>query len=528
MNKRGKRVISVVAVAVMTVASSVSAYASNNKIYVGQNWFDTAKIATDPAYKTAFKAAFLKTDPSQIFVYYEGAGTANYKNLVSAKITAKSQGKLLSFSQYAKDPTNTDATKIPAWTYEYGTTPVVASNITAVSSTIDSQTKTFTVTFDTAVTADILAGRKLVLNSGSTSVTATFDSLDSTGKVATFKIDNAFWAGLKDGTYTISAPTDDAWVKVTGTLSASLDTTPPTVNFDGTNYGVTGSVYAATYASVVNETYSINLAKVFEGSDINPAGYNAVSSNLNSVTTEIENGILNIKSVAVGNSTVTVTAKDLTGNVSKPAVFTINVLQSRPQTDQEKLAADTQLISIPNIFAADKIGMQLPTLGQFGSTITWGSGDSNILTIDATGKITNITQPAPLTADASIIVTANLDNNGTKGTQTFTVTVPQKQATASADVAVAPFDILKSIKIIKVRTTNIPGATQFRVEGSTEVQTIDSKELVPDQDGSGIIIVTNDNVVVIDFLDASGNLIAKGNLDVSANHTEADVTAITK
>lgn len=528
MKSNGKRVISAVVVAIMLMFSSIYTYASNNRIYVGQNWFDPAKIATDAAYKTAFKTAFSKADTSQIFVYYDGIGTANYKNLVAAKITAKSQGKILTFSQYAKDPSNADSSKVPTSAYEYGATPVVA-NLTAISSRINSQDKTFTVTFDTAANLNSLAGKQLVLQNGANlSVTATFESLDSTGKVATFKIDQALWTKLVDGNYTISTPSYDPWVKVTGTLSSALDVTAPTVIFDGVNYGVADSVYGATYASVVGETYKINVAKIFGGSDIDSAGY-AASSDTSNVTVSIDNGILSIVSNSVGASKVNVTAKDLTGNVSKPAVFSINVLQSRPQDDDfaAKLAVDKSMLNIPTIWTSDMQGTQLPINGQFGSQIAWVS-NSNDLTIDENGKVTKITQPAALTADETLNVTATITNGtATPDTQIFAVTVPQQQAVATAEVKVSP--IISQFKLVKVEYTNF-GAANFRVEGNDTIEPIDSNSIDVNDANSGVIVVTNSNTntVVVDFLDSNNQVIAKGNLDVSVEQPSANVTDITK
>ena len=89
---------------------------------------------------------------------------------------------------------------------------------------------------------------------------------------------------------------------------------------------------------------------------------------------------------------VVLTAKDGTQGVSLYSVEFFN----EPITDEQSVAMDKELLSIPGVATSD---LTLPTVGKYGSTITWIS--SNVSVISNTGKLTpgKITEYVTLTAN---------------------------------------------------------------------------------------------------------------------------------
>lgn len=115
------------------------------------------------------------------------------------------------------------------------------------------------------------------------------------------------------------------------------------------------------------------------------------------------------------DASVVLTATVVSGTASQKVTFTVTVKATAVVlTDAEKVSLDAKAISVPTTGVISDI--TLPTTGSHGTTITWGS--SNTAVISTTGKVTR-----PAGADVSVVLTGTVVSGTASQKVTFTVTV---------------------------------------------------------------------------------------------------------
>lgn len=134
--------------------------------------------------------------------------------------------------------------------------------------------------------------------------------------------------------------------------------------------------------------------------------------------------IVNRPAAGAGDASVTMTAVIREGAVSDTKTFKLTVKQF--QTHLERVAADKAALKLS--FASGDTASSvtrpfvLPTTGVNGSTITWVSSNTSI--ISANGLAVN--RPAPGTGDAAVVLTAIITSGTASDVKSFTVTVKQQ------------------------------------------------------------------------------------------------------
>lgn len=153
----------------------------------------------------------------------------------------------------------------------------------------------------------------------------------------------------------------------------------------------------------------------------------------------ISNDGLTVNRPAIGSGDVNVvlTAIIKYGNVSDVKTFTVTV---KPMwSDMQRVAADKAALSIKfgGTDTADSVTkpMTLPTVGVYGSTVTWISGNPAVVSNDGQ----TIHRPAAGSGDVTVNMTAIINYNGYADSRTFAIVVKQQLTDAqkvAADKAV--------------------------------------------------------------------------------------------
>ncbi|BBH20295.1 hypothetical protein Back11_16400 [Paenibacillus baekrokdamisoli] len=132
-----------------------------------------------------------------------------------------------------------------------------------------------------------------------------------------------------------------------------------------------------------------------------------------------------------GDSTIILTALINNNNAADVKVFTITVKQQ--VSDTQKVAEDKAALEIDfggddNASRVTRALDKLPTKGNNGSVITWTSSSPAILSND--GKTIN--RPALGTGDATVVMTAFININGTADVKVFVLTVKPSLTSSEA------------------------------------------------------------------------------------------------
>ena len=100
-------------------------------------------------------------------------------------------------------------------------------------------------------------------------------------------------------------------------------------------------------------------------------------------------------------------------------------------TDAEKVALDKADLEVAETITKD---LELPTLGENGSVITWASSNEAVIAVDGT-----VVRPAAGSEDAVVTLTATITNGEATDTATFTVTVKAEVAQTGESQLLATF-----------------------------------------------------------------------------------------
>lgn len=138
-------------------------------------------------------------------------------------------------------------------------------------------------------------------------------------------------------------------------------------------------------------------------------------------------------SYSAGNKTVRLTATITSGQESDTVIYDLTVVK-QPQTDAEAVAQDKEALAI-GYAAGDSAAsvtqnLQLVTTGANGSTITWQSSNTEVISNEGI-----VLRPAILNGDENVSVTATIYKNGVQESKLFTLTVLELPASSNADLS---------------------------------------------------------------------------------------------
>jgi len=122
-----------------------------------------------------------------------------------------------------------------------------------------------------------------------------------------------------------------------------------------------------------------------------------------------------------GNMEVTLTATFTKGEVSDSKSFTVLVM-ALPITDEEAVSLAKENLTLVNTSNIIE-NLTLPTTGIHGTTITYSSSNSNV--VSATGEVT---RPNYVVGDVSVTLTGTISKNGVSETKVFVLTVSKLDA----------------------------------------------------------------------------------------------------
>ncbi|NOU74682.1 hypothetical protein GC098_25385 [Paenibacillus sp. LMG 31458] len=178
---------------------------------------------------------------------------------------------------------------------------------------------------------------------------------------------------------------------------------------------------AITFSGTDTAT-SVTKPLVLPLSGTNASTITWVSSNTSIISNDGKT--LNRPTTAQGDSVVTITATITYGSVSDTKTFSLTVKSLL--TDAQEVAADKALLTITfsGTDTANSVTqpLTLPLSGPNGSTITWVSSNTSVISND--GK--TVQRPSAGSGDASVVLTAILTNGSSSEFKTFTLTVKQQ------------------------------------------------------------------------------------------------------
>ena len=246
----------------------------------------------------------------------------------------------------------------------------------------------------------------------------TYTATSSDTAVATVNVSNAILtvAPVAAGTATITATaTDPNGSTVDQTFSVTV--TQP-------NRAPTAVDTIADQALDIGGTdVTVDVSSNFSDADNDTLTYTVSSSDTSIATVSVSSATVTITPVAAGSATITVTATDPDG-LTAEQTFSATVTQPNrapnvPGTipNQTLNVGNSTTVDISNVFS-DPDGDPL--------TYTVTSSDTSIVTASVSGTTVTITPVAPGTA--TITVTAT-DPDGLPGTQSISVTVPNRAPT---------------------------------------------------------------------------------------------------
>ncbi|NOU87275.1 hypothetical protein GC102_16000 [Paenibacillus sp. LMG 31460] len=178
---------------------------------------------------------------------------------------------------------------------------------------------------------------------------------------------------------------------------------------------------AITFSGTDTAT-SVTKPLVLPLSGTNASTITWVSSNTSIISNDGKT--LNRPTTAQGDSVVTLTATITYGSVSDTKTFSLTVKSLL--SDAQEVAADKALLAIKfsGTDTANSVTqpLTLPLSGTNGSTITWVSSNTSVISND--GK--TVQRPSAGSGDASVVLTAILTNGSSSEFKTFTLTIKQQ------------------------------------------------------------------------------------------------------
>lgn len=138
-------------------------------------------------------------------------------------------------------------------------------------------------------------------------------------------------------------------------------------------------------------------------------------------------------SYSTGNKPIRLTATITSGQEIDAVIYDLTVIK-QPQTDAEAVAQDKEALAI-GYAAGDSAAsvtqnLNLVTIGANGSTITWQSSNTEVISNEGI-----VLRPTFLNGDENVSVTANVYKNGVEESKLFTLTVLKLPASSNAELS---------------------------------------------------------------------------------------------
>lgn len=152
---------------------------------------------------------------------------------------------------------------------------------------------------------------------------------------------------------------------------------------------------------------------------------------------------------------VVLTATLEKGLASATRTFNLRVLEQDPGTAADKVAADKELLDLPETLNPSSVteGFTMPVAGRYGSVYTYASSNNSIVSVDnTTGAVT--VNKAPFTGSAAqeVTLTATIKNGSAQDTKAFTLNIAEEEPKTDAEKAL--YDVNNAL-ISGIDITNI-------------------------------------------------------------------------
>ena len=126
------------------------------------------------------------------------------------------------------------------------------------------------------------------------------------------------------------------------------------------------------------------------------------------------------------DTSVVLTAHLERGLTTADVTFTVNVLEKEPGTSDEKVSGDNLVLELPSTVKQTSVSgdFTMPTVGKYGSSITYTSSNTSLLAVDnTTGNIT-VTRPA-FTGEGTqpVTLTATIKSGNSTETKIFALDI---------------------------------------------------------------------------------------------------------
>ena len=269
-----------------------------------------------------------------------------------------------------------------------------------------------------------------------------------------------------------------------------------------------------------------SLAVIYAGSDsasgvtqnitLPAAGDNGTVINWQSDNTVVAiDGIVTRPSYANGDATVTLKATITKGNASDIKTFTLTVIKA-PASDTECVAQDKANLAV--IYAGSDSASRvtrkitLPAAGSSGTTITWQSGNNDVIAIDGT-----VTRPPYTGSNTTVMLTATITKGSVSDTKIFTMTVAKEPNVKLASIAVSKGKLQPAFS--SDTTDYIDAPVPFSDSAAPAYNDTQSAGITATASDSDAIITINGTSV------QSGNLFTMNNLKVGKNTAVITVSA---
>lgn len=140
-------------------------------------------------------------------------------------------------------------------------------------------------------------------------------------------------------------------------------------------------------------------------------------------------------------------------------------------TDANRLAGDVAALDLGDLSAVTG-NLTLPTTGAYGSTISWASSDTGVISTSGA-----VTRPGALESPATVTLTATLTRGSGTETKTFEATVlPQEDDQAKADAGAAALELVHADDVrghLTMPTSGLHGAEVSWASSAPSVVTPD-------------------------------------------------------
>jgi len=338
----------------------------------------------------------------------------------------------------------------------YGTTVITCTtndgsktatcNVTVITSVASVKLNNTSLNVEKGKTATLIetvnptsATNKTVIWSSSNTNVAT---VDNKGKIT----------GVEYGTSVITCTTNDG--NKTATCSITVGTSVTSINLDNTSFSLEKG-NTATITATVNPT---NATVTWSSSDTKVATVDTTGK---------------VTAVSAGNATITCTAND----GSKKSATSKVTVPSHPTS----IKLNNTSLSLEKGKTSALIATVSPT-NVTNKTLTWSSSDTNIATVDTTGKVTAVAAGTAIitckTNDLGIIVTCNV-------AVSIVPVTSVKLSNASLSLEKGKTSTLTAT----VSPTNATNATVTWSSSDTSVATVDNKGKITSV-GYGTAVIT--------------------------------------